>query len=159
MTDEQRRKLSMGLASVGEMRLEAGKGNAYAADSEITGIGSKDVKEQSVEKTPKVDPTLSGINDIAQSFDTGDSEAGGAGKGALNGFTAGMTTGNPVVGIAGGVIGGIAGGLSSKSKRKARERKADADMYIAKGKIQQRQGETQSGILAGLANNLSNTLV
>ena len=164
MTDEQRRKLSMGLADIGSMQLEAGKGNRYAANTEVADIG-KDEKDPTFKPASKKDAAVANV--AAQGVQKAGNEMNpegtdtttGAATGAASGAATGFEVGGPWGAAIGGVIGGISGGLSAKSRRKAAERQARANMYVAKGQIQQRQGEVQSGILSGLANNLSNTLI
>ena len=89
------------------------------------------------------------------------SAAGGGdiSSGVISGAGTGAQLGGPWGAAIGGVVGGLAGALSSRSKRKAANRKIDAETEQAKGVIEANRGNNEVSILKGLAGNLSQTLL
>lgn len=154
-----------------DMKLKSSVGIDYSgktADTsqlDVSSLGDKAGKGSSFKAASAGDAAMAdaanqGVQQAGAAMDPeGTDSATGVATGAASGAATGFAVGGPWGAAIGGVIGGISGGLSAKSKRKAMERQANADMYMAKGAIAQQQGVQQSSILSGLANNLSNTLV
>lgn len=147
----------LNLASIPDMKLKSSATGDYSV-LDISSIGDKTKKISDVKgMSTGGNVAAEGAKQMAKVVGE-DTEAGGVMGGAGQGAQMGAMLG-PKGAIAGAVIGGIAGGLSARSKRKERERQADAEMYSKQGAIHQNQGMAKSSILSGLANNLSRTLV
>lgn len=95
-------------------------------------------------------PTLDTGNDVLDTASQGASLGASLGKlGAVGG---------PWGAAIGAVAGGILGGLKARSKRKAANRKATADMYMQKGHIEAITQANRQAALGGLASRLSSAL-